>query len=112
MEKYHSTLVTLLIAVPALLVLLKIKKGKNSLFHVHTNLLLEKWNTARERRLLWKDQHLWNFNFDDPEYQELWEIEIGAEECYLLGIGNRFGDTRLSWQNYIEEREKSKLEEE
>ena len=66
-------------------------------------LLRTKWELAREGRLLWKEQHWSGFNFHDPEYQRLWEIEIGAEALYLM-----HGPTywhAMSWDGYKAERQ-------
>jgi hypothetical protein len=46
---------------------------------------------------MWKEEHPW-LNFEHPEYQELWEIEIGAEDLYLLSIKGAKPST--SWSEY------------
>jgi len=66
---------------------------------------MEKWKTAREKRLLWKDSHPWFYDFDDPEYQRLWEIEIGAGDLYLLSIGGI--SPGISWSDWRFERRKA-----
>jgi hypothetical protein len=67
-----------------------------------TNLLIQKWKTAREKRLLWKEKHYDSFNFYDSDYQELWDLEIGAEDLYLLNLPSQGGN--VSWSDYISER--------
>jgi|GEM_PF-1593325 hypothetical protein len=82
-----------------------------ALFHARTDLLRKKWKTARKERLLWRDEHWLNFNFDDPEYQRLWEIEIGAEDLYLIRINSVCHGASVSWQDYTHEREESEHQE-
>lgn len=62
------------------------------------------WLDAKMERLSWRincDDTL--FYFDDPVYQELWLIEIGAEDCYLHRVN--WPRKNTSWQEYLEERE-------
>lgn len=56
----------------------KRKKAEIELFR-------EKWKVAREERITWQERHWW-LGFDCPEYQRLWEIEIGAEILYLISM--------------------------
>ncbi|MEN9524474.1 MAG: hypothetical protein RL536_543 [Candidatus Parcubacteria bacterium] len=58
---------------------------------------------AREKRLLWRDSNLSCYDFDHPEYQELWEMEIGAEDIYLLSINGLVHG--MSWADYCHERQ-------
>jgi hypothetical protein len=74
------------------------------------NLDLEKWKTAREERKLWEDSHLSCFDFDDPDYQQLWNIEIGAEDLYLLQMSKTCYCANISWEDYKFEREKYQKE--
>jgi len=55
------------------------------------------WESARNKRKLWKEEYPW-LNFDHPDYQELWQIEIGAEDVYLLSINGAKPST--SWSEY------------
>lgn len=71
-------------------------------------LLMEKWKLAREKRELWKEEHVWLFNFDDPEYQRLWEIEIGAEDLYLLSISGI--SSGISWSDWRFEQKQANQE--
>ena len=75
---------------------------------VHQKILLrEKWKIAREKRILWKEEHPWA-NFDDFEYQELWEIEIGAEVVYIFVTRCRkYG---ISWSDWSFARKKAQQE--
>jgi hypothetical protein len=70
------------------------------------DLLREKWKTARERRRLYKEERPW-INFDDPEYQRLWEIEIGAEDFYILSIKCNDYNINISWFHWRLEREEA-----
>ena len=89
----------------------KYVRSRINLFHARADLLRLKWKTAREERLLWKDEHWLNFNFDDPEYQRLWEIEIGAEDLYLIWIDSVCHGASVSWHDYTHEREESEHQE-
>lgn len=61
-------------------------------------LYLAKWAVAQEKRKLWEDQHYFDLDFKDSEYQRRWEVEIGAEYLYLMSI-NGFGRA-ISWDDY------------
>jgi uncharacterized small protein (DUF1192 family) len=65
---------------------------------------MEKWKTAREERIAWQERYQW-LGFDHPEYQKLWEIEIGAEDLYLLSIGGI--SPGISWSDWRFERRKA-----
>ena len=110
--KNYSVIIVMLCAM-IVLHIWKYIESRLALFHARTDLLREKWKTARVERLLWKDEH-W-FNFDDPEYQRLWEIEIGAEDLYLIRINSVCHGTSVSWQDYTQdytyEREESEPQE-
>ena len=81
-------------------------KERLATYEAESKLLQEKWKTAREFRLFWKDKHPFDFNFNDPEYQTLWEVEIGAEDLYLLHISNICHGACISWTDYkLEEKE-------
>ena len=60
--------------------------------------LLDRWCRARGDRRDWEDENRFRPNFDDPEYQSLWNIEIGAEDLYLMHIKGRF--PAVSWSDY------------
>lgn len=64
----------------------ELEKSKNSM------VLGDKWSAARQDRTAWlsKHRHLPTPHLE-PEYIELWEIEIGAEELLYIfhGVGNR-----------------------
>jgi hypothetical protein len=107
MKSYSIVAVMLFLVI--VLHLWKYIESRIALFHARTDLLRQKWKTARKERLLWKDEH-W-FNFDDPEYQRLWEIEIGAEEFYLIRINSVCHSASVSWQDYTHEREESEHQE-
>ncbi|MDR3558098.1 MAG: hypothetical protein P4L61_01055 [Candidatus Pacebacteria bacterium] len=64
-------------------------------------LLMEKWKTVREQRISWQESHPW-LGFDNADYQELWEIEIGAEDLYLLCINGI--SPGISWSDYCFEK--------
>lgn len=49
--------------------------------------LIHCWRLARNERERWKEDHKAFFNFNHPEYQRLFEIEIGAEDIYLMFAG-------------------------
>jgi len=68
--------------------------------------LVDVWKKAREQRLAWKKEHATdvNFNFYDPEYQRLWNIEIGAEDYHILCNGLEKITVGVSWGDYIAER--------
>ncbi|MDE2188349.1 MAG: hypothetical protein KGJ35_01315 [Patescibacteria group bacterium] len=59
------------------------------------------WKDARKKRIEWKEDHAW-LDFDHPEYQSLWESEIGAEDLYLMYIGRT--SPSISWSDYCAER--------
>jgi len=90
-------------------------KSRKALKESRQKLLLEKWKTAREQRILWQESYRW-LSFDHPEYQKLWEIEIGAEMLYLLHteltvLGmNLFRGVSISWSDYCFERKKAEQE--
>lgn len=46
-------------------------------------LLVKKYSEARTRRTQYEEQHEWFF-FGYPEYEELWEAEIGAQDIYII----------------------------
>jgi len=49
--------------------------------------LLFRWKAARSERTRWKDDRVCFFDFNHSEYQRLFEIEIGAEDVYLMYVG-------------------------
>lgn len=110
MEKCYSAAVFMTLVVLVSLIARCIK-ARVDLYHARADLLRKKWNTARERRFLWKDEHMSCFNFDDPEYQRLWDIEIGAEDLYLLYISITCHSPGISWRDYTYEREESEPQE-
>jgi len=61
--------------------------------------LVEQWQTARNTRIAWEETHCyqnpWAW-FLDPEYQILWDIEIGVEELCVLYSK----DVRISLPDY------------
>ncbi|HEY4504067.1 MAG TPA: hypothetical protein VJJ28_03085 [Candidatus Paceibacterota bacterium] len=79
------------------------------------DLLFQKWRTHRERRLLWKESHsgfFHNFDFNDPEYQELWNIEIGSQLVYIMAL-DEYGmkvHSFSSWWIYVQERDENEAE--
>ena len=94
----------LLIILTFLLVFTQVLKAWAKRKDAEIKLLLEKWETAREERIAWKERYQW-LGFDHPEYQKLWEIEIGAEDLYLLYIrGISLG---ISWSDWRFERRKA-----
>jgi hypothetical protein len=62
--------------------------------------LFSKWCQARHDRECWKQNHLEFFNFDDPEYQKLWMIEIGAEDLFFLKLRKGLSWLKISWSGY------------
>jgi hypothetical protein len=66
-----------------------------------TKLLMEKWKTAREKRKLWRIRNPWS-RVDHEDYEELWRIEIGAEDLYLLSINGQ--GHAMSYNDYNHER--------
>ncbi len=65
------------------------------------SLLIKRWKLAREERIEWRESYGW-MDFNHPEYQRLWEIEIGAEDLYLLyNKGISYG---ISWSDYCFEK--------
>ena len=67
--------------------------------------LLEKWENARDDRITWCEDHGSQYNFDHPEYQELWDIEIGADALYIMSeiyLVNR--PDEISWPEYQAEK--------
>ena len=81
------------------------KRDKDTRFK--RNFLRGRWKKAKDNRLRWKNEHPWA-SFDDPEYQELWEIEIGAEDLYLLSIKIR--GYHISWSDWCFARKKAQQE--
>jgi hypothetical protein len=90
-------------------------KNRLAALDASIDLLRKKWKMAREERLLWRDEHLhlsyFNFDFNDPEYQRLWNIEIGAEDLYLQRISIACSGAMISWYDYTCEREESEHQE-
>jgi hypothetical protein len=58
-----------------------------------------KWREARNKRLEWKKEHEFSFDFHDPEYQTLWDIEIGCEAAYQI-LGTTGIGVTISWDDY------------
>jgi hypothetical protein len=86
----------------------KLLKARLNLFNAEADLLRVKWQLARDRRKLWRDEHLSYFNHLDPEYVRLWEIEIGAEDLYLLHINRLINaGVAISWSDYKSEQNNS-----
>ena len=102
------TILTFLLLIP---LVSEYFKSRLAVYDTMSKLLQEKWKTARETRLLWKNEHWLNFNFSDPEYQRLWEIEIGAEDIYLLHLNHVCSGASISWHDYKYESEESQCEE-
>jgi len=75
------------------------------------NFLMGRWKRARDERMRWKNDHQWA-SFDDPEYQRLWEIEIGAEDLYLLSMMSwpRINGYDTSWHDYCYEQDQAEQE--
>lgn len=73
--------------------------------------LLRIWQKAKQERIEWRKDHYFDFNFDNPEYQKLWHIEIGAEINYIITFNNiiRHKDSE-SWQSYLCEKSESERE--
>ncbi len=69
--------------------------------------LMDNWVDARAARINWlkKNNHLPQPHLD-PEYEELWNTEIGAEELLFICYGITH---RVSYQEYREEKEQQKL---
>lgn len=71
-------------------------------------LLLEKWRSARQERQQWYEDHRLFFDFYHPEYQRLWEIEIGAEALYIFQeqgcLGRLTRHVHISWDDYKAEK--------
>jgi hypothetical protein len=59
---------------------------------------------ARQERQWWYKDHQMFFDFYHPEYQRLWEIEIGAEALYIIRaqgfIGRLATHAYISWSDY------------
>jgi len=105
--KYNLVIITLAL----ILVASQYIKNHFALYDARAKLLRKKWKAARKARLLWKDEHTLCFNFGDPEYQKLWEIEIGAEDLYLLYSDSvLFHGISMSWQDYKFEQKESERE--
>ena len=77
--------------------------------------LLHEWQSNREKRLLWKNNHSGrfdNFNFNDPEYQELWDREIGSQAVFLLALERHKMRVPAfsSWCIYVQEKHEAEEE--
>lgn len=72
-------------------------KARKALKESKRKLLETKLKGARDRRTHWKRDHPWA-GINHPEYQKLWEIEIGAEDLYLLFT--REDLPNMSWSEY------------
>ena len=99
----------LLLAIPVLQVI----KAKMKTFEAESDLLMEKWKLARDRRRGWKEDHRFSFNFNNSEYQTLWDLEIGSEYIYLLHLSDAGikGDN-ISWADYCIEKRQAEEENE
>lgn len=73
-----------------------------------TTLLRKRWIIARTQRQLWKKTHHFIFDFHHHEYQRLFQIEIGAEDLYLLSLSPLVIEDNISWTDYDREQEQSK----
>lgn len=56
----------------------------------------------RKRRERWRMDNPYA-NFYHPEYQRLWEIELGAEALYVMEAAAEFPE-EVSWQEYQDEK--------
>lgn len=63
------------------------------------------WRRARRERLSWKARNPYS-SFYDPDYQELWELELGAEAEYWI---RRMGwcNSEDVWTEYFQEQAKA-----
>jgi hypothetical protein len=71
------------------------------------NDLLERLTRARKNRTNWEDDHQ-PLLFGHPEYERLWEIEVGAQDLYVIYGG--VGILGSSWVEYCVKRDKAKRE--
>lgn len=96
-KKGHVKYIFAVIILGLVFVVTQYIKNSFTTYNARAELLKEKWKTARNVRMLWKEAHTQCFDFNDQEYQELWNIEIGAEDLYLLY--DRYGWC-ISWGDY------------
>ncbi len=66
--------------------------------------LFQAWQQARHDRKQWKEDHREFFDFDHPEYQRLWMIEIGAADLFFLRRDKDSGWVNVSWDKYQTEK--------
>ncbi len=83
-------------------------KSRNLLRESVRKSIFNKYHSARWQRMEWKKDHVDFFDFNHPDYQRLWEIEIGAEDLYLLHLNGIYSGA--SWSDY--QFEKRKFEQE
>ncbi len=81
---------------------LQIVKRKVKTWEARLDFLSSRWQSARQRRLRYVEDHPF-FNFRDTEYQRLFEIEIGAEDLYLLHRSRFAKGVNISWRDYCHE---------
>lgn len=98
----------LVIILLLILLVSQVIKARMETLEARRKLLLVKWKAARNRRQLWKEEHLSYFDFNNPEYQTLWEQEIGSEDLYLLNICFWCKGVSISWSDYCFERKEAK----
>lgn len=93
------------VAIPWLHVLRERTLRKNS----ERELLLTRWKSAQQERRWWYQDHQTFFDFYHPEYQKLWEVEIGAEALYIFyeqrGLGRFTKHVHTSWSDYKMEKD-------
>lgn len=66
--------------------------------------LFHKWCNARHKRVRWKEDRAAFFDFDHPEYQRMWMVEIGAEDVWFMKLPENQSWLKISWRGYCEER--------
>ena len=96
------TLIMLFILIVAMICLICWKAWKKR--RSRLDALLKKVSEARYKRIRWKMCHPYLFDFYHYEYQQLWDIQIGAELVYIHNGGCTFF---VSWADYCQEREEA-----
>ncbi|MDO8575250.1 MAG: hypothetical protein Q7R78_00920 [bacterium] len=91
----------------------RIFQARKMRIDANLKLLRWRWLVAKDQRLLWKADHLLFFDFNNDEYQILWDKEIGAMEAYTLFYQKHYlaDVSNSSWWDFIQERVQSEMDE-
>lgn len=74
------------------------------IFDKKREFFLFEWTKARDERYSWIKKHSYGYDFNDSEYQKLFEIEIGAEILYLIHTDFFVFPSKfqaISWSDYV-----------